>query len=69
MTLLDKLIYVADKIEPLRGYNTNDFMNLCCNDFEKGFIEVVKNNKAYLEEKKINITNIDTKECFEYYIK
>lgn len=69
MSKLEKLIYMADKIEPLRGDYTKPLLDLSIRNFEKGFIEVVKNNKVYLEEKKIDITNIDTKECFEYYIK
>ena len=60
---------LTGKIDPLRGDYTKPPLDLSIRNFDKGFIEVGKNNKVYLEEKKIDITNIDTKECFEYYIK
>ena len=68
-TVLEKLIYVSDKIEPNRDYDTNKLINLCIKDFDKGFIKVLKNNKNYLIDKEINVTNVDTINCFNYYLK
>ena len=67
MSTLEKLIYVADKIEPNRNFDTTHLIELCCKDFEKGFIEVLKTNKEYLESKEV-IKDKDTIECFEYYL-
>lgn len=67
MSTLEKLIYVSDKIEPTRDFNTEEMINACINNFEKGFILVLSNNKKYIESK-TSITNIDTVECFKYYL-
>ena len=69
MSLLEKLIYVSDKIEPTRNYETKRLMDSCIKNFELGFKKVLKNNKDYLKSKNVDITNIDTKNCFEYYLK
>lgn len=69
MSLLEKLIYVADKIEPNRNYETRDLINACIKDFNKGFIKVVKNNKDYLLKNNINIDSFDSINCFNYYLK
>ena len=68
MTTLEKLIYVADKIDPKRNTNNNSLLELCFKDFEKGFVEVVRNNKLFLEEKGIRVSNKDTIECYECYL-
>jgi len=68
MSLLEKLVYVADKIEPTRNYSTKKLINECIYDFNSGFIKVLTNNKAYLKSKNINVTNKDTINCFKYYL-
>ena len=67
MSTLEKLIYISDKIEPNRNFDTSELLSLCCKDFEKGFIEVLKTNKEYLESKE-EITDKDTRDCFSYYL-
>jgi nicotinate-nucleotide adenylyltransferase len=67
MSTLEKLIYVSDKIEPNRNFDTTELLSLCCKDFERGFIEVLKTNKEYLESKE-DITDNDTLNCFKYYL-
>lgn len=68
MSLLEKLIFVSDKIEPSRNYDTSELMKNCLNNFENGFKLVLKNNKEYLERKNISVTNKDTLECYKYYL-
>lgn len=67
MSILEKLIYVSDKIEPNRPFDTSELIDLCCKNFDKGFIEVLKINKEYLESKE-TITDKDTIDCFKYYL-
>ena len=67
MSTLEKLIYVADKIEPNRNFDTSHLIALCCKDFEEGFIEVLKTNKEYLESKE-DVKDKDTLSCFSYYL-
>jgi nicotinate-nucleotide adenylyltransferase len=70
MSLLEKLIYVSDKVEPRRDYpSRNELFETCCKDFDKGFIATLKHNKDYLESKKIKVSNKDTINCFNYYLK
>lgn len=67
MSLLEKLIYVSDKIEPRRKYNTIELINACINDFNFAFITILKHNKQYIEKTK-HITNKNTLSCFKYYL-
>lgn len=69
MSLLEKLIYVSDKIEPSRNYDTTKLVNSCIQNFDLGFKKVLKTNKEYMENKNISIDNVDTLNCFEYYLK
>lgn len=68
MSLLEKLIYVSDKIEPLRHYDTIKIYKKCINNFNAGFLYALKKNKEYIESKHV-INNIDSLNCFSYYIK
>ena len=63
---LDKVIDMSFR-EILRYIDTTELLSLCCKDFEKGFIEVLKTNKEYLESKE-DITDNDTLNCFKYYL-
>lgn len=47
--LLSKLIYIADKIEPGRKYNTQPLYDLARHDIEAGFKEVKYQNEQYLK--------------------
>ena len=69
MSLLEKLIFVSDKIEPRRKYDTNSIMKSCIKDFNKAFIKLLKNNRKYLLDKGIIIDNQDTINCYKYYLK
>lgn len=69
MSLLEKLIYVSDKIEPTRNYDTSYLLNECLKDFNNGFKKVLENNKNHLISKNTIISNQDSLNCFKYYLK
>ena len=68
MTNLEKIIYAADKIEPTRGYDSSALIEVMKQDYEKGFIEVLKHNKDYLLGGGKDIHNPLSDECFDYYL-
>ncbi len=45
---LSMIVYCADKLEPLRGYDSSKEIELCCHDLKKGFREVHRQQEAYL---------------------
>lgn len=65
---LSKIVYSADKIEPLRGYDSSGMIRLCLSDYRKGFLKVLSENRAYLTGKGYKVDNPLTKECFDYYL-
>ncbi len=69
MSPLGKIIYSADKIDPLRGYDSSWMIDACKKDYEEGFLIVLKENRTYLTEKGYLVDNPLTKECFEMYLK
>ena len=68
MTVLEKIVYAADKLDPNRGYDSKPLIDAMKKDYEKGFIEVLKANKEYLEKHNKMTNNPLTQECFEYYL-
>lgn len=70
MSTLSKIIYAADKIDPLRGWDSSKYVKLCLNDIEFGFLEVLRANCEFLkskcggDEESISAS----KECFSYYL-
>ena len=69
MSTLEKLIYVSDKIEPTRKYDTSKLLNDCIQNFEKGFINVLNHNKNYIKDILKENYEQDTISCFKYYLK
>ena len=69
MNRLDKIIYAADKIEPLRGYDSSALIEECMKDIDKGFVKVLSANKEYMESKGYKVDNPWTQECFEQYLR
>lgn len=69
MSLLEKLIFVSDKIEPTREYNTKPMINACIHNFEKGFKKVLQNNKKYIRIPSNENLDEKSKECYDYYLK
>ena len=48
MSDLDRILYIADKIEPLRGYDTSKEMELAKKDLKKAAELVLKQSKEYI---------------------
>lgn len=69
MSWLGKIIYSADKIEPTRDFDSGHLIRLCLEDYEKGFIAVLKDNRDFLLEKRKDIHNPLTQACFARYLK
>ena len=69
MSPLGKIIYSADKIDPLRGYDSSSLIKSCMRNYAEGFVEVLKANKEYLEENNKLEKNRLTEDCYKYYIK
>jgi nicotinate-nucleotide adenylyltransferase len=45
------IVFCADKLDPLRGYDSKPLIDACMNDIYKGFEAVKKANDQYLEGK------------------
>ena len=72
MSPIDMVVYSADKTDPLRGYDSSKMIESLIKDYYKGFLYVLKENKAFLIKKTNNINSIEnrlSKACFEYYLK
>lgn len=70
MSLLEKVVYCADKIEPTRDYDTREMLDVCNRDIEEGFLFVLNENKKHIESKKNKgAINRLSEECFAYYLK
>ncbi len=68
MSLLARIIYAADKIEPTRGFDSKDLIAEMMENAEKGFVTVLKANKEFLQENRGDINNRLTSKCFDYYL-
>ncbi len=72
MSDLGKIIYACDKIEPTRGYDSSLLINAMLDDYENGFLNVLKENIKFLSNKTENhspFTDVLTTNCAEYYLK
>lgn len=69
MGAIAKVVYSADKIEPTRGYDSRYMIDACLDNYEAGFLLVLRENKKFLEGKQYDTLNEFTKTCFDYYLK
>lgn len=69
MNWLEKIVYVADKLDPNRGYDSSNLINAVEEDLEKGFLTVLKANQEFLIKKHESVDNPLTEECFNCYLK
>lgn len=69
MSRLGKIVYTCDKIEPTREFDSTWLINACLENWEKGFLTTLADNKKYLLEHNKDISNKLTDECFEMYLK
>lgn len=69
MSKLAKLVYVSDKLDPLRPYDTTPLINICINNIDAGFIEVLKDKLNYsLKKDEIKTMSKSTKKAINYYL-
>lgn len=68
MSQYEKLVYCADKLDPLRGYDSSYFIKECIKDLNIGFVKTLKNNKEYLEDGNKLEDNPLTTDCYNYYL-
>ncbi|NLB49027.1 MAG: nicotinate-nucleotide adenylyltransferase [Erysipelotrichia bacterium] len=69
MTWLEKLVYVSDKVDPGRGYDSSYLIKAVEEDLDKGFVTILEANKNFLHRKREKIDNPLTEECFNWYLK
>lgn len=68
MNSIAKVVYAADKIDPLRGYDSINMIMAMMNNIDEGFKYVLSENKKHLLSKGRDIDNKLTNECFECYL-
>lgn len=69
MTKYDKILFVCDKADPLRGYQSQKYIRAMKHEIKSGFIYFLKANKKYLETtRKDKATNYLTEECYATYL-
>lgn len=68
MSWLARVLYSADKIEPTRSYDSSHMIEACLANYEKGFVQVLKENKHFLDSKNMDISNELTQACFDFYL-
>ena len=69
MSMLAKVIYAADKIEPTRDFDSSELIDAMIEDSEQGFITVLKANIEFLESKVKPYKNSLTSKCVNTYLK
>lgn len=69
MPPLMAILYCADKIEPLRGFDSNELIKDMKVNYLEGCKTVFKANKLYFEQRNINYNNPLTLKAMEYYTK
>lgn len=68
MEPLSQIIYAADKIEPLRGYDSQPLIHACIHNLETGFKHVLAENIRYVKRKDYKINHPLVKACIHYYL-
>lgn len=69
MNDLAKVIYAADKLDPLRGYDSKLMIEKMYTNIDEGFKYALKKNKEYIESKSTEPKNELTSKCFSKYLK
>lgn len=68
---LEQIIYSADKIDPLRGYNSKPLIDSCLKEYHQGFLDVLSANREYLGKKKEKHPYRDdklTQSCYRFFL-
>ncbi|MFA6796260.1 MAG: nicotinate (nicotinamide) nucleotide adenylyltransferase [Bacilli bacterium] len=71
MCWLSKIIYAADKLDPLRPYDSSDMIRRMKKDYKSGFVYVLRENKKIIEKMHPGAVenNLLSIQCFDYYLK
>ena len=67
MSIISKILFAADKIDPLRNYDSSHMIKMMKENYESGFIEVVKETKKFLKFKN-NDTNYLSEKMYDFYL-
>lgn len=68
MCALGKMVYSADKADPLRGYDSAKLIAACMKNYYLGFTDVLRANKEYLLSKGGDLDNPLTTACMNQYL-
>ncbi len=69
MSAIGEVIYSADKIDPLRGYDSSPLVKMCLANYHEGFLKTLKANRAFLKEKRVSENdNRLSRDCYHYYL-
>lgn len=68
MSSLGKIVYSADKTDPLRGYDSTKLVAAINKSIHFGFLTILKANKTYLEGKGYIVDNSLTAKCMDQYL-
>lgn len=63
------IVHCADKIEPTRGFDSQDLINGLKSSLIDGFVEVLKSNINYYVNKNIDYRNELQMNCLDQYLK
>ena len=68
MSLLEKIVYIADYIEPGRDHapNLNEIRNLCFQDIDEALLQILEDTLVHLKNSKKDIDPM-TQRTYEYY--
>ena len=68
MSAMERIVYAADKLDPLRGYDSSEMIKAMKENYETGFVKMLKANKEFLESTGKMTNNPWTQECFDFYL-
>lgn len=71
MKTIDKILYAADKIDPLRGYDSSYMIEAMKKNYIDGFQLVLSENYKFISTKNSNQPELRNKlsdECFKFYL-
>lgn len=68
MSIIEKIVYSADKIEPRRGYDSNWMIEKCKKNINLGFTDVIRENMAFLRRNNVSLDELTSK-MEQYYLR
>ena len=69
MSVIQKIIYLSDKIEPTRGYDSSAMIEECKKDYKVGFVTVLGENIKFIIENNGSASdNLLTSKCIDAYL-